>query len=127
VWWLFDWREREAACRSCTHKCGPAIGLDRTVVSIVHCGCTDPGSIPGLDILPCPFAHFARPRTPQESFHLSHHEKKQSTIPVQEYYASTHKTKLMALTPIKTGRQYCLGYFFPSQYFLRATKYFIMQ
>ena len=25
------------------------IGLDRTVVSIVHCGCTDPGSIPGLD------------------------------------------------------------------------------
>jgi hypothetical protein len=29
-----------------------AIGLDRTVVSIVHCGCTDPGSIPGLDKFP---------------------------------------------------------------------------
>ena len=25
------------------------VGLDRIVVSIVHCGCTDPGSIPGLD------------------------------------------------------------------------------
>ena len=24
------------------------IGLDRTVVSISHCGCDDPGSIPGL-------------------------------------------------------------------------------
>ena len=27
------------------------VGLDRTVVSIVHCGCTDPGSIPGLDMI----------------------------------------------------------------------------
>ena len=26
-----------------------AIGLVRTVVSISHCGCDDPGSIPGLD------------------------------------------------------------------------------
>ena len=26
-------------------------GLVRTVVSISHCGCDDPGSIPGLDIL----------------------------------------------------------------------------
>ena len=25
------------------------IGLVRTVVSILHCGCSDPGSIPGLD------------------------------------------------------------------------------
>ena len=25
------------------------VGLDRTVVSISHCGCDDPGSIPGLD------------------------------------------------------------------------------
>ena len=25
------------------------VGLDRTVVSIVHCGCTDLGSIPSLD------------------------------------------------------------------------------
>ena len=25
------------------------IGLVRTVVSISHCGCDDPGSIPGLD------------------------------------------------------------------------------
>ena len=24
------------------------IGLDRTVVSMMHCGCIDPGSIPGL-------------------------------------------------------------------------------
>ena len=24
------------------------VGLDRTVVSISHCGCDDPGSIPGL-------------------------------------------------------------------------------
>ena len=27
-----------------------ATGLVRTVVSISHCGCDDPGSIPGLDI-----------------------------------------------------------------------------
>ena len=27
-----------------------AIGLVRTVVSILHCGCSDPGSISGLDI-----------------------------------------------------------------------------
>jgi hypothetical protein len=27
------------------------IGLVRTVVSILHCGCSDPGSIPGLDML----------------------------------------------------------------------------
>ena len=26
-----------------------AVGLVRTVVSISHCGCDDPGSIPGLD------------------------------------------------------------------------------
>ena len=25
-----------------------SVGLDRTVVSISHCGCDDPGSIPGL-------------------------------------------------------------------------------
>ena len=29
---------------------GLAIGLDRTVVSMMHCGCIDPGSIPGLVI-----------------------------------------------------------------------------
>ncbi len=29
---------------------GLAVGLVRTVVSISHCGCDDPGSIPGLDI-----------------------------------------------------------------------------
>ena len=28
-----------------------AVGQIRTVVSIVHCGCTDPGSIPGFDRL----------------------------------------------------------------------------
>ena len=27
-----------------------SFGLVRTVVSILHCGCSDPGSIPGLDI-----------------------------------------------------------------------------
>ncbi len=27
-----------------------AVGLIRTVVSISHCGCDDPGSIPGWDI-----------------------------------------------------------------------------
>ncbi len=28
----------------------PGVGLVRTVVSISHCGCDDPGSIPGLDM-----------------------------------------------------------------------------
>ena len=28
------------------------VGLDRTVVSMMHCGCIDPGSIPGLDMHP---------------------------------------------------------------------------
>ena len=28
---------------------GEIAGLVRTVVSISHCGCDDPGSIPGLD------------------------------------------------------------------------------
>ena len=32
------------------------VGLDRTVVSMVHCGCIDPGSIPGLDNIRVPFA-----------------------------------------------------------------------
>ena len=37
----------------CTQISADFAGLDRTVVSIMHCGCIDPGSIPGLDI----FAH----------------------------------------------------------------------
>ena len=32
------------------------VGLDRTVVSMVHCGCIDPGSIPGLDNVSTIFA-----------------------------------------------------------------------
>ena len=32
-----------------------AVGLVRTVVSISHCGCDDPGSIPGLDKAFCFF------------------------------------------------------------------------
>ena len=32
-----------------TQTNAPVSGLVRTVVSISHCGCDDPGSIPGLD------------------------------------------------------------------------------
>ena len=61
-----DRQAGSVACRSCTHISGAAIGLDRTVVSIVHCGCTDPGSIPGLDIMLYTFGPFAHPPTQQE-------------------------------------------------------------
>ena len=65
--WLQTGRQAgSVACRSCTHISGAAIGLDRTVVSIVHCGCTDPGSIPGLDIILYTFGPFAHPPTQQE-------------------------------------------------------------
>ena len=36
-------------CRRRTFLTVCDIGLVRTVVSISHCGCDDPGSIPGLD------------------------------------------------------------------------------
>ena len=38
------------------NKVSNHVGLDRTVVSIPHCGCGDPGSIPGLDIPSINFA-----------------------------------------------------------------------
>lgn len=35
--------------KTLTLFCTETVGLVRTVVSISHCGCDDPGSIPGLD------------------------------------------------------------------------------
>ena len=49
-------------CRPRTFLTICDIGLVRTVVSISHCGCDDPGSIPGLDKLIYSFA----PPPPQD-------------------------------------------------------------
>eukprot|EP00984_Skeletonema_dohrnii_P006812 scaffold2425_cov76-Skeletonema_dohrnii-CCMP3373.AAC.28 len=38
-----------------------AVGLVRTVVSISHCGCDDPGSIPGLDRYRADLMRFNQP------------------------------------------------------------------
>ncbi len=44
-------------------------GLDRTMVSIMHCGCIDPGSIPGLVTL---FAFCFRVKIFLISIHQQH-------------------------------------------------------
>ena len=52
------WAQRKVVELICSWNCvvaiifvnrSSAVGLDRTVVSMMHCGCIDPGSIPGLD------------------------------------------------------------------------------
>ncbi len=56
------------------------VGLVRTVVSISHCGCDDPGSIPGLDsqiVIFCIFFFLS----PHEANYLS-----QTILPVVDSY-----------------------------------------
>ena len=49
-------RDKNGIIEFVYNKVSPSVGLDRTVVSISHCGCDDPGSIPGLDNLTTNFA-----------------------------------------------------------------------
>ena len=45
------------------------VGLDRTVVSILHCGCNDPGSIPGL-VITFAYIHTYRTVLTRTHYHL---------------------------------------------------------